>query len=167
MLYLIYILAKKKPFLPQNVSTFLFILVGYCAISHHFQYLTNHSFALPYSCFHIRRSLWQFSINCMASSQLVKYWNTTKDLLHERTSDKKKIFFAIHLFLHTFIDMLRDYNPAIKIVCSTREEGIFYYCLIYRELWRKIYQGNDIDYIEIKTEGSMTVESDRRKYDYR
>ena len=38
---------------------------------------------------------------------------------------------------------------------------------LYREMWRKIYRGNDIDYIEIKTEGSMTVDSERRKYDYR
>lgn len=34
-------------------------------------------------------------------------------------------------------------------------------------MWRKIYRGNDIDYIEIKTEGNATVDSDRRKYDYR
>lgn len=39
--------------------------------------------------------------------------------------------------------------------------------LFFRELWRKIYRGNDIDYIEIKTEGNLTVESERRKYDYR
>lgn len=39
--------------------------------------------------------------------------------------------------------------------------------LIFREMWRKIYRGNDIDYIEIKTESSMTVDSERRKYDYR
>lgn len=34
-------------------------------------------------------------------------------------------------------------------------------------MWRKIYRGNDIDYIEIKTEGSVTADSERRKYDYR
>ncbi|XP_038209625.1 DNA repair protein RAD50 [Zerene cesonia] len=39
--------------------------------------------------------------------------------------------------------------------------------LIIREMWRKIYRGNDIDYIEIKTEGTMNADSDRRKYDYR
>lgn len=37
----------------------------------------------------------------------------------------------------------------------------------FRELWRKIYRGNDIDYVEIKTEGDISVNSDRRKYDYR
>ncbi|GBP22396.1 DNA repair protein RAD50 [Eumeta japonica] len=39
--------------------------------------------------------------------------------------------------------------------------------LIIRELWSRIYRGNDIDYIEIKTEGGMSADSERRKYDYR
>lgn len=35
-----------------------------------------------------------------------------------------------------------------------------------REYWRKIYQGNDIDYIEIKTD-EMTATEKRRNYNYR
>ncbi|KAJ8731456.1 hypothetical protein PYW07_004620 [Mythimna separata] len=39
--------------------------------------------------------------------------------------------------------------------------------LIIKELWSKIYSGNDIDYIAIKAEGSLAIESERRKYEYR
>ncbi|CAB3221833.1 unnamed protein product [Arctia plantaginis] len=39
--------------------------------------------------------------------------------------------------------------------------------LIIRELWSKIYSGNDIDYIAIKAEGSMSADSERCKYEYR
>lgn len=35
-----------------------------------------------------------------------------------------------------------------------------------REYWRKIYQGNDIDYIEIKTD-EVTGTEKRRNYSYR
>lgn len=37
----------------------------------------------------------------------------------------------------------------------------------YREMWRKIYRGNDIDYIEIKTDGGLAEDLERYKYNYR
>lgn len=39
--------------------------------------------------------------------------------------------------------------------------------IIIRDLWSKIYSGNDIDYISIKAEGSMSADSERCKYEYR
>ncbi|XP_063825503.1 DNA repair protein RAD50 [Ostrinia nubilalis] len=63
---------------------------------------------------------------------------------------------------------IKDYSIALeKCVMEFHREKMESINLIIRELWRKIYRGNDIDYIEIKTEGGMTAESDRRKYDYR
>ncbi|CAH0398401.1 unnamed protein product [Chilo suppressalis] len=63
---------------------------------------------------------------------------------------------------------IRDYSVALeKCVMEFHREKMESINLIIRELWRKIYRGNDIDYIEIKTEGGMTSDSDRRKYDYR
>ncbi|XP_061383704.1 DNA repair protein RAD50 [Danaus plexippus] len=63
---------------------------------------------------------------------------------------------------------IRDYSIALdKCLMEFHKEKMENINLIIRELWRKIYRGNDIDYIEIKTEGSMSAESERRKYDYR
>ncbi|KAL3276523.1 hypothetical protein HHI36_011900 [Cryptolaemus montrouzieri] len=36
-----------------------------------------------------------------------------------------------------------------------------------RELWRNIYKGNDIDYIQIKAEDSKSTSNFRQTYDYR
>ncbi|XP_047104427.1 DNA repair protein RAD50-like [Schistocerca piceifrons] len=39
---------------------------------------------------------------------------------------------------------------------------------IIRELWRKIYRGNDIDYIEIKTDAPETTSADKKRtFNYR
>ncbi|XP_047503353.1 DNA repair protein RAD50 [Pieris napi] len=63
---------------------------------------------------------------------------------------------------------IRDYLVALdRCLLEFHREKMENINLIIREMWRKIYRGNDIDYIEIKTEGSMTADSDRRKYDYR
>ncbi|KAG6456966.1 hypothetical protein O3G_MSEX010045 [Manduca sexta] len=63
---------------------------------------------------------------------------------------------------------IRDYAVALeKCLMEFHREKMENINLIIRELWRKIYRGNDIDHIEIKTEGSVSTESDRRKYDYR
>lgn len=40
--------------------------------------------------------------------------------------------------------------------------------MIIRELWRKIYRGNDIDYIEIKTDAPETTSADKKRtFNYR
>ncbi|XP_048478309.1 DNA repair protein RAD50 isoform X2 [Plutella xylostella] len=63
---------------------------------------------------------------------------------------------------------IRDYSVALeRCVMEFHREKMENINLIIREMWRKIYRGNDIDYIEIKTESSMSSDSDRRKYDYR
>ncbi|KPJ15214.1 DNA repair protein RAD50 [Papilio machaon] len=63
---------------------------------------------------------------------------------------------------------IKDYSVALeKCLMEFHKEKMENINLIIREMWRKIYRGNDIDYIEIKTEGSATSDSDRRKYDYR
>ncbi|CAK1580166.1 unnamed protein product [Parnassius mnemosyne] len=63
---------------------------------------------------------------------------------------------------------IKDYSVALeKCLMEFHREKMENINLIIREMWRKIYRGNDIDYIEIKTEGNATVDSDRRKYDYR
>lgn len=63
---------------------------------------------------------------------------------------------------------IREYAVALnKCLMEFHREKMENINMIIRELWRKIYRGNDIDYIEIKTEGNLTVESERRKYDYR
>ncbi|XP_046965547.1 DNA repair protein RAD50 [Vanessa cardui] len=63
---------------------------------------------------------------------------------------------------------IRDYSVALeKCLMEFHREKMENINLIIREMWRKIYRGNDIDYIEIKTEGSMSADSERRKYDYR
>ncbi|XP_049873545.1 DNA repair protein RAD50 [Pectinophora gossypiella] len=63
---------------------------------------------------------------------------------------------------------IQNYAVALeKCLMEFHREKMEHINLIIREMWRKIYRGNDIDYIEIKTEGSMSTESDRRKYDYR
>ncbi|XP_050682085.1 DNA repair protein RAD50 [Leptidea sinapis] len=63
---------------------------------------------------------------------------------------------------------IRDYLVALdKCLLEFHKEKMENINLIIREMWRKIYRGNDIDYIEIKTEGNMTVDAERRKYDYR
>lgn len=79
---------------------------------------------------------------------------------------KEKIY---ELYVTKAIDKdIRDYAIALeKCLMEFHREKMENINLIIKELWRKIYQGNDIDYIEIKTEGSMTVDSERRKYDYR
>ncbi|CAH2048564.1 unnamed protein product, partial [Iphiclides podalirius] len=63
---------------------------------------------------------------------------------------------------------IKDYSVALeKCLMEFHKEKMENINLIIREMWRKIYRGNDIDYIEIKTEGNASVDSDRRKYDYR
>ncbi|XP_059049684.1 DNA repair protein RAD50 [Achroia grisella] len=63
---------------------------------------------------------------------------------------------------------IRDYSVALeKCLMEFHKEKMENINLIIREMWRKIYRGNDIDYIEIKTESSMSADSERRKYDYR
>lgn len=39
--------------------------------------------------------------------------------------------------------------------------------MLIREYWRSIYRGNDIDYVEIKTEESSSGTDNRRSYNYR
>ncbi|KAM3965158.1 DNA repair protein rad50 [Aphomia sociella] len=63
---------------------------------------------------------------------------------------------------------IKNYSVALeKCLMEFHREKMENINLIIREMWRKIYRGNDIDYIEIKTESSMTSDSERRKYDYR
>ncbi|KAI5644327.1 rad50 zinc hook motif domain-containing protein [Phthorimaea operculella] len=63
---------------------------------------------------------------------------------------------------------INNYAVALeKCLMEFHKEKMEHINLIIREMWRKIYRGNDIDYIEIKTEGTITTDSDRRKYDYR
>lgn len=63
---------------------------------------------------------------------------------------------------------IKDYSFAMeKCLMQFHKEKMENINLIIRELWRKIYRGNDIDYIEIKTDSAFTNESDRRKYDYK
>ncbi|XP_053609977.1 DNA repair protein RAD50 [Plodia interpunctella] len=79
----------------------------------------------------------------------------------------KEKFFELHVTRAIDKD-IRDYAVALeKSLMEFHREKMENINLIIREMWRKIYRGNDIDYIEIKTEGSMTSDSDRRKYDYR
>ncbi|KAI8436710.1 hypothetical protein MSG28_010194 [Choristoneura fumiferana] len=63
---------------------------------------------------------------------------------------------------------IKEYSVALeKCLMEFHREKMENINLIIREMWRKIYRGNDIEYIEIKTEGSMTADMERRKYDYR
>ncbi|XP_068633110.1 DNA repair protein RAD50-like [Battus philenor] len=63
---------------------------------------------------------------------------------------------------------IKNYSVALeKCLMEFHKEKMENINLIIREMWRKIYRGNDIDYIKIKTEGNTTTDSDRRKYDYR
>ncbi|CAG9786668.1 unnamed protein product [Diatraea saccharalis] len=88
---------------------------------------------------------------------------TNKDI-ENRYREK---FYELHVTKAIDKD-IRDYAVALeKCVMEFHREKMESINLIIRELWRKIYRGNDIDYIEIKTEGGMTSDSDRRKYDYR
>ncbi|KAJ0176692.1 hypothetical protein K1T71_007871 [Dendrolimus kikuchii] len=79
----------------------------------------------------------------------------------------KEKFYELHVTKAIDKD-IRDYAVTLeKCLMEFHREKMEHINLIIKELWRKIYQGNDIDYIEIKTEGSMTTDSERRKYDYR
>ncbi|XP_026327377.1 DNA repair protein RAD50 isoform X2 [Hyposmocoma kahamanoa] len=73
------------------------------------------------------------------------------------------------LYITKAIDKdIKDYGVALeKCLMEFHREKMEHINLIIREMWRKIYRGNDIDYIEIKTEGSISADSERRKYDYR
>ncbi|XP_063536306.1 DNA repair protein RAD50-like isoform X2 [Cydia strobilella] len=63
---------------------------------------------------------------------------------------------------------IKEYSVALeKCLMEFHREKMENINLIIREMWRKIYRGNDIDYIEIKTESSMSADMERRKYDYR
>ncbi|KPI94471.1 DNA repair protein RAD50 [Papilio xuthus] len=76
-------------------------------------------------------------------------------------------FYDLHVIKALEKD-IKDYSVALeKCLMEFHKEKMENINLIIREMWRKIYRGNDIDYIEIKTEGSATADSDRRKYDYR
>ncbi|CAH0715635.1 unnamed protein product, partial [Brenthis ino] len=76
-------------------------------------------------------------------------------------------FYELHVTKAIDKDV-RDYSVALeKCLMEFHREKMENINLIIRGMWRKIYRGNDIDYIEIKTEGSMSVDSERRKYDYR
>ncbi|CAH2096295.1 unnamed protein product [Euphydryas editha] len=76
-------------------------------------------------------------------------------------------FYELHVIKAIDKD-IRDYSVALeKCLMEFHREKMENINLIIREMWRKIYRGNDIDYIEIKTEGNMSVDSERRKYDYR
>ncbi|XP_041979213.1 DNA repair protein RAD50 [Aricia agestis] len=76
-------------------------------------------------------------------------------------------FYELHV-LKAIDKDVREYSMALeKCLMEFHREKMENINLIIREMWRKIYRGNDIDYIEIKNECTMTAESDRRKYDYR
>lgn len=64
---------------------------------------------------------------------------------------------------------IKDYLVAMdKCLMQYHKEKMENINLIIKEMWRKIYRGNDIDYIEIKTEGNTVSDNDgRRKYEYR
>ncbi|PZC79526.1 hypothetical protein B5X24_HaOG216191 [Helicoverpa armigera] len=63
---------------------------------------------------------------------------------------------------------VKDYSVALeKCLMEYHKKKMESINLIIKELWSKIYSGNDIDYIAIKAEGSMSMESERRKYEYR
>lgn len=63
---------------------------------------------------------------------------------------------------------IKDYYMALeKCLLEFHKEKMKNINLIVREMWRKIYRGNDIDYIEIKTDGGLTDDAERYKYNYR
>ncbi|XP_072949132.1 DNA repair protein RAD50-like [Epargyreus clarus] len=79
----------------------------------------------------------------------------------------RQAFYKLHVTKAIDKD-IRDYSVALeKCLMEFHREKMENINLIIRQMWRKIYRGNDIDYIEIKTEGGMTADSERRKYDYR
>lgn len=65
--------------------------------------------------------------------------------------------------------MITVNNPHKFHIEKIEKETGFYNIMIcfYREMWRKIYRGNDIDYIEIKTDGGLAEDLERYKYNYR
>ncbi|KAI8436566.1 hypothetical protein MSG28_010093 [Choristoneura fumiferana] len=63
---------------------------------------------------------------------------------------------------------VKDYSMALeKCLLEFHKEKMKNINLIVREMWRKIYRGNDIDYIEIKTDGGLAEDLERYKYNYR
>ncbi|CAH0691791.1 unnamed protein product [Spodoptera exigua] len=63
---------------------------------------------------------------------------------------------------------VKDYAAALETcLMEYHKKKMESINLIIKELWSKIYNGNDIDYIAIKAEGSMSENLERRKYEYR
>ncbi|KAF9823097.1 hypothetical protein SFRURICE_018250 [Spodoptera frugiperda] len=63
---------------------------------------------------------------------------------------------------------VKDYAAALETcLMEYHKKKMESINLIIKELWSKIYSGNDIDYIAIKAEGSMSDNLERRKYEYR
>ncbi|XP_026734209.1 DNA repair protein RAD50 [Trichoplusia ni] len=99
---------------------------------------------------------------------LKKYKMDLKTALGKDTEKKyKEKYYELQVTKMLDKDV-KDYSVALeKCLMEYHKKKMESINLIIKELWSKIYSGNDIDYIAIKAEGSMSMESERRKYEYR
>lgn len=81
--------------------------------------------------------------------------------------DYKKKYYEL-----TIAEMLQEdmtkYTVALeKSILQFHKDRMKHINKIIRELWRAIYRGNDIDYIEIQTEDAVGTNVKRRSYSYK
>ncbi|XP_045467537.1 DNA repair protein RAD50 [Harmonia axyridis] len=91
------------------------------------------------------------------------------DLPENKNSEKlyKEKFYELKL-MEKLVSDLRIYIKALHhSVLEFHKERMVQINFRIRELWRNIYKGNDIDYIEIQTKESSTTSLTRKTYDYK
>lgn len=94
-----------------------------------------------------------------------KYKNATKDYLQS--------VYKVHTLQVMIDDILKYKNVLEKSLLDFHKDKMEQINLLLREYWNNIYQGNDIDYITIKTDeedetGKSVAQSEKkRSYNYR
>ncbi|XP_072391936.1 DNA repair protein RAD50 [Diabrotica undecimpunctata] len=78
----------------------------------------------------------------------------------------KKAYYELTLNKLAVEDLTKYVNVLEKSVLKFHEERMVQINTTIRKLWRTIYRGNDIDYIEIKTDDTLAA-GKRRSYNYK
>ncbi|CAH0545747.1 unnamed protein product [Brassicogethes aeneus] len=78
----------------------------------------------------------------------------------------KKKLFEYHIEKNLNCDLQKFAIVLEKSILRFHKDRMVHINKVIRELWRAIYRGNDIDYIEIKTENEIGTEK-KRSYQYK
>ncbi|KAJ8912852.1 hypothetical protein NQ315_007984 [Exocentrus adspersus] len=116
----------------------------------------------------------QRDINSLSGQQeeIIKQLTEIEEELEKRQNKNaynnyKKQYYELKVEEFAVQDLIKYVTVLERSVLQFHKERMVHINTIIRELWRSIYRGNDIDYIEIQTDEGTSGGAKRRTYNYK